>query len=235
VVRVAADHQVAVPPVAVRQVVDHRAVQEPKVARDLAALVEVVHRADRKAAHRVGLAANPVRVRNQVHSQALVPARKVVASHRDPVPDLQVQVVAELDQAALVQAVQVLAANHPVEAPAAARDPVDQARAPVPGVDPDPAELDPVVSVARGNRMDRAVQVVARQAAVVPVRRAVVVARATTSGMESAGCRSQFPIRALLPKDRLKLSVFVRAISQRVQARMWGRPFTQDASKVCNE
>jgi hypothetical protein len=183
VVRVAADHQVAVPPVAVRQVVDHRAVQEPKVARDLAALVEVVHRADRKAAHRVGLAANRVRVRNQVHSRALAPARKAAASHRDPVP----------------------------------------------------AELAPVVSAARVNRTVRAALAVARQAAVVPVRRAVVVARATTSGMESAGCRSRFPIRALLPKDRLKLSVFVRAISQRVQARMWGRPFTQDASKVCNE
>jgi hypothetical protein len=144
-------------------------------------------------------------------------------------------VVADLDQAALVPAVQVLAANHPVEAPAAARDPVDQARAPVPGVDPVPAELALVVSAARVNRTVRAALAVARQAAVVPVRRAVVVARATTSGMESAGCRSRFPIRALLPKDRLKLSVFVRAINQRAPARMWGRPFTQDASKVCNE
>jgi hypothetical protein len=183
----------------------------------------------------VGLAANPVRVRNQVPSRALGPDRRVAASHRDPVPDLQVPVVADLDQAALVQAVQVLAANHPVEASAAARDPVDQARDPVPGVDPVPAELAPVVSAARGNRTVRAALAVARQAAVVPVRRAVVVARATTSGMESAGCRSRFPIRALLPKDRLKLSVFVRAINQRAPARMWARPFTQDASKVCNE
>jgi hypothetical protein len=150
-------------------------------------------------------------------------------------------VVADLDQAALVQAVQDLAVNHPVEASAAARDPVDQARAPVSGVDPVPevdpvpAELAPVVSAARGNRTVRAALAVARQAAVVPVRRAVVVVRATTSGMESAGCRSRFPIRALLPKDRLKLSVFVRAINQRAPARMWARPFTQDASKVCNE
>jgi hypothetical protein len=144
-------------------------------------------------------------------------------------------VVADLDQAALVPAVQAPAANHLVEVPAAARDPVAQARAPVPGVDPVPAELAPVVSAARVNRTVRAALAVARQAAVVPVRRAVVVARATTSGMESAGCRSRFPIRALLPKDRLKLSVFVRAINQRAPARMWARPFTQDASKVCNE
>jgi hypothetical protein len=98
-----------------------------------------------------------------------------------------------------------------------------------------PAELAPVVSAARVNRTVRAVLAVARQAALVPVRRAVAVARVTTSGMESAGCRSRFPIRALLPKDRYRPSVFVRVISQRAPAPMLGRPFTQDASKVCNE
>jgi hypothetical protein len=141
-------------------------------------------------------------------------------------------VVADLDQAALVPAVQVLAASHPVEAPAATRDPVDQVRAPAREVDPDPAELAPVASVARGNRMDRAVQVVVFQEAADRVPRAVAVARATTSGTESAGFQCQFPIRASSRTDRSRLSAFAQETSQLVRARTSGKLFTRDANKV---
>jgi len=214
------------------QVVAHR------VARDLADQVvaarvavdrpAVVHRVDRKAAHRVGLAANPVRVRNQVHSRALDPARKVEASHQVPVPDHQDKAVADLDQAALVPAVQVLVASHPVEVPAADQDPVDLVR----GVDPDPAELAPVVSVARVNRMDRAVQVVVFQEAADRAPRVVVAVPAITSGTESAGFQCQFPIRASSRTDRSRQSAYAQETSQPVRVPTSVKSFTRDVNKV---
>lgn len=104
-----------------------------------------------------------------------------------------------------------------------------------------PVREDPVpvsdqsVLVARVNRTARAALAMARPAALVPVRRAVAVARATTSGMELAGCQSRSPIRALRPMDRLKRSAYVRAINQQAPDLMCDRPFTQDASKLCNK
>jgi hypothetical protein len=180
----------------------------------------------------VDLAANPVRVRNQVPSRALSPDRKVVASHLVPVPVHQDKVVVDLDQAAPAPAVQALAASHPVEVPAAVRDPVDQVRAPARGVDLDPAELAPVVSVARGNRMDRAVQVVVFQEAADRAPRAVAVARATTSGTESAGFQCQFPIRASSRTDRSRQSAYAQETSQPVRVPTSGKLFTRDANKV---
>jgi len=228
----AADRPGAVHLEADLQVVAHR------VARDLAgqavAARAAVDRpaADRKAAHRVDLAANPVRVRSQVPSRALDPARKVVASHQVPVPDHQDEVGADLDQAALVPAVQVLAASHPVEAPAATRDPVDQVRAPAREVDLDPAELAPVVSVARGNRMDRAVQVVVFQEAADRAPRAVVAVPAITSGTESAGFQCRFPIRVLSRTDRSRQSAYAQETSQPVRVPTSAKLFTRDANKV---
>ena len=192
---------------------------------------------DLKAAPKADQVANrdPDRVRNPAPN----PDRKVAASLRALVPDHRDQVVAVLAQAAAVPVDLFPEANHRVvAATGAARVRVVPDRGVVPVRDhlaPVPAELAPVVSAARVNRTVRAVLAVARQAALVPVRRAVAVARVTTSGMESAGCRSRFPIRALLPKDRYRPSVFVRAMSQQSPARLWGRPFTQDANKVCNE
>jgi hypothetical protein len=156
----------------------------------------------------------------------------VAANHRGPVPDLQDKVVADLAQAALVPAVQALAASRPVEVPAAARDPVDQVRAPVRGVDPDPAELAPVVSVARGNRMDRAVQVVVFQEAADRFPRAVAAARATTSGTESAGFQCRFPIRASSRTDRSRQSAYAQETSQLVRVPTSVKSFTRDANKV---
>jgi len=214
------------------QVVAHRVAQDPagQVVAAQAAVDRpaVVHRADRKA----DLAANPVRVRNQVPSRALGPDRKVAASHQVPIPVHQDKVVADLDQAALVPAVQALAASHPVEAPAAARDPVDQVRAPVRGVDPDPAELAPVVSVARGNRMDRAVQVVAFQEAADRAPRVVAAVRATTNGTGSAGFQCQFQIRASSRTDRSRQSAFAQETSQPVRVPTSVKSFTRDANKV---
>jgi hypothetical protein len=232
----AVDHRGAVHMEADLQVVAHR------VARDLADQVvaarvavdrpAVVHRVDRKAAHRVGLAANRVQVRNQVPSRALVPARKVEASHQVPVPDHQDKVVVDLDQAAPVPVVQALAASHPVEVPAADQDPVDLVRAPVRGVDPDPAELDPVVSVAPVNRMDRAVQVVVFQEAADRAPRVVVAVPAITSGTESAGFQCRFPIRASSRTDRSKQSAFAKETSRPVRVPTSGKLFTRDANKV---
>jgi hypothetical protein len=109
---------------------------------------------------------------------------------------------------------------------------VDLVRVPVPEVDLDPAALAPVVSVARGNRMDRAVVVVAFQEAPARAPRAVAVARATTSGTESAGFQCQFPIRASSRTDRSRLSAFAQETSQLVRARTSGKLFTRDANKV---
>jgi hypothetical protein len=141
-------------------------------------------------------------------------------------------VVADLAQAALVPAVQVLAASHPVEVSAVARDPVDLARVLAPGVDPDPAELAPVVSVARGNRMDRAVQVVVFQEAADRSPRAVAAARATTSGTESAGFQCQFPIRASSRTDRSRQSAYAQETSQPVRVPTSVKSFTRDVNKV---
>ena len=196
---------------------------------------------DRKAAPKADQVANrdPDRVRNPAPNPDRSLDRKVAASLLALVPDHRDQVVVVLAQAAAVPVVLFPEANHRVvAATGAARVRVVPDRGVVPVRDhlaSVPAELAPVVSAARVNRTVRAALAVARQAAVVPVRRAVVVVRATTSGMESAGCRSRFPIRALLSKDRYRPSVFVRAMSQQSPARLWGRPFTQDANKVCNE
>ena len=217
--QVALAHQVVQVPVAqvdpvVHPVLDHRAAAQAVVA------LKAVPKADQVANR------DPDRVRSL--------DRKVAASLQAQVPDHRDQVVADLAQAAAVPVVLFPEANHRVvAATGAARVRVAPDREAVPFRDhlaSVPAEL-----VARGNRTVRAALAVARQAALVPVRRAVVVARATTNGMESAGCRSRFPIRALLPKDRYRPSVFVRAMSLRAQARLWGRPFTQDAKKVFNE
>jgi hypothetical protein len=180
----------------------------------------------------VDLAANLVRVRNQVPSRALGPDRKVAANHRVPVPDHQDKVVADLAQAAPVPAVQVLAVNHPVEVPAADQDPVDLVRVPVRGVDPDPAELDPVVSVARGNRMDRAVQVVVFQEAADRAPRVVVAVPAITSGTGSVGFQCRFPIRVLSRTDRSRQSAYAQETSQPVRVPTSGKLFTRDANKV---
>lgn len=225
-------HQVVQVPVAqvdpvVHPVPDHRAAAQ--VAVDL------------KAAPKADQVANrdPDRVRNPAPNPDRSLDRKVAANLQAPGPDHRDQVVADLAQAVAVPV--VLVANHPVVA-ATAAVPVRVARAPDLGVVPVRAHLEsgpaasvPVVLVARVNRTARAALAVARQAALVPVRRAVAVAHVTTSGMGSAGCRSRSLIRALPPWDRSKSSAFAQGMSQRAQARMWGRPFTQDASKVCNE
>ena len=232
----------------VRAVLAHQVALAPPVARDPVAQVDLAvppvreHRAadqvavDLKAAPKADQVANrdPDRVRSPAPNPDRSLDRKVAASLLALVPDHRDQVVAVLAQAAAVPVDLFPEANHRVvAATGAARVRVAPDREAVPFRDhlaSVPAEL-----VARGNRTVRAALAVARQAALVPVRRAVAVARVTTSGMESAGCRSRFPIRALLPKDRYRPSVFVRAMSQRAQARLWGRPFTQDANKVCNE
>ena len=225
-------HQVVQVPVAqvdpaVHPVRDHQAAAQ--VAVDL------------KAAPKADQVANrdPDRVRSPAPNPDRSLDRKVAASLQAPVPDHPAQVVADLAQAVAVPV--VLVVNHPVVAVMAAVL-VRVARAPDRGVVPvrallasGPAASVPVVLVARVNRTAQAALAVARQAALVPVRRAVAVAHVTTSGTESAGCQSRSPIHVPLPMDLLKRSAFVRAINQRAQVRMWGRPFTQDASKVCNE
>ena len=230
--QVALVHQVVQVPVAqvdpvVHPVLDHRAAAQAVV--DLKVVPKVDQVANR----------DPDRVRSPAPNPDRSLDRKVAASLQAQVPDHRDQVVAVLAQAAAVPVDLFPEANHRVvAATGAARVRVVPDRGVVPVRDhlaSVPAELAPVVSAARVNRTVRAVLAVARRAALVPVRRAVAVARVTTSGMESAGCRSRFPIRALLPKDRYRPSVFVRAMSQRAQARLWGRPFTQDANKVCNE
>jgi hypothetical protein len=240
-------------PLEVRADRDHQVALAPRVARDPVAQVALaVHPVrDHRAADRVAVVLKAVpkadqvanrdrdRVRSPARGLDRSPVRKVVASLQALAPDHRDQAVAALAQAAAVPV--VLVANHPVVA-ATAAVPVLVARAPDRGADPVRARLvsGPVASVpaalvARVNRTARVALAVARQAVLVPVHRAVAVARATTSGMGSAGCQSRSPIHALHPMDLLKRSVFVRAINQRAQARMWGRPFTQDASKVCNE
>ena len=232
---------------------DHRAALAPRVARHPVAQLDPVvhpvleHRAaaqvavDLKAAPKADQVANrdPDRVRSPARDPDRSLARKVAATLQGQVPDHRDQVVADLAQAAAVPV--VLVASHPVVA-ATAAVPVRVARAPDLGVVPVRAHLEsgpaasvPVVLVARVNRTARAALAVARQAALVPVRRAVAVAHVTTSGMGSAGCRSRSLIRALPPWDRSKSSACAQGMSQRAQALMWGRPFTQDASKVCNE
>jgi hypothetical protein len=119
-----------------------------------------------------------------------------------------------------------------VEVPAVARDPVDLARVLAPGVDPDPAELAPVVSVARGNRMERAVVVVVFQEAADRAPRADAAARATTSGTESAGFQCQFPIRASSRTDRSRQSAYAQETSQPVRVPTSVKSFTRDVNKV---
>ena len=225
--QVALVHQVVQVPVAqvdpvVHPVLDYRAAAQAVVALKAVPKVDQVANRD------------PDRVRNPAPNPDRSPDRKAAASLQALVPDHRDQVVAVLAQAAAVPVDLFPEANHRVvAATGAARVRVAPDQEAVPFRDhlaSVPAEL-----VARGNRTVRAALAVARQAALVPVRRAVAVARVTTSGMESAGCRSRFPIRALLPKDRYRPSVFVRAMSQQSPARLWGRPFTQDANKVCNE
>jgi hypothetical protein len=119
-----------------------------------------------------------------------------------------------------------------VEVSVAARDPVDLARVLAPGVDPDPAELAPVVSVARGNRMDRAVQVVVFQEAADRAPRVDAAVRATTSGMGSVGCLSRFPIRASSRTDRSRQSAYAQETSQPVRVPTSVKSFTRDVNKV---
>ncbi len=232
-------------PLEVRADRDHQVAPAPRVARDPVAQVDLaVHPVrDQRAADQVAVDLKAVpkadQVANRDPDRVRSPVRKVAASLQALVPDHRDQVVAVLAQAAAVPV--VLVANHQGVA-ATAAVPVRVALAPDQGVVPvrarqasGPVALVPAVWVARVNRTARVALAVARQAAQVPVRRAVAVARATTSGMGSAGCQSRSLIHALHPMDLLKRSVFVRAINQRAQARMWGRPFTQDANKVCNE
>jgi len=225
----------------------HQAVQVPVAQVDPVVHPVRDHReaaqvaVDRKAAPKADQVANrdPDRDRSPAPNPDRSPVRKVAANLQAPGLDHRDQAVADLDQAVAVPV--VLVANHPVVA-ATAAVPVRVARAPDRGVVPvrallalGPAASVPVVLVARVNRTARAALAVARQAALVPVRRAVAVAHVTTSGMGSAGCRSRSLIRALPPWDRSKSSACAQGMSQRAQALMWGRPFTQDANKVCNE
>jgi hypothetical protein len=120
VVQAVMDHQQAV-----HRAVVPLAVQEPKVARDLAVRVEVDHRAVRKAAHRVGPAVNPVLVRSQVLNRGHSRDHKAAANrpaqapdHRDPVAVFQVP-------AALALVAQVPTVNHLVAAMAVALDQAD--------------------------------------------------------------------------------------------------------------
>jgi hypothetical protein len=92
--------------------------------------------------------------------------------------------------------------------------------------------LDPVVSVARGNRMERAVQVVVFQEAADRSHRAVAAARATTSGTESAGFQCPLPIRASSRTDRSRQSAYAQETSQPVRVPTLVKSFTRDASKV---
>ncbi len=215
----------------------HQAVQVPVAQVDPVVHPVLDHRAAAQVAVDLKAAPKADQVANRDPDRSL--DRKVAANLQAPGPDHRDQVVADLAQAAAVPV--VLVASHPVVA-ATAAVPVRVVRAPDLGVVPvrallasGPAASVPVVLVARVNRTARAALAVARQAALVPVRRAVAVAHVTTSGMESAGCRSRSLIRALPPWDRSKSSAFAQGMSQLAQARMWGRPFTQDASKVCNE
>ena len=239
-VRADRDHQVAPAPQVVQAPVAQvvlavHPVREHRAAAQVAVDLKAVPKADQVANR------DPDRVRSPARGLDRSPVRKVVASLQALAPDHPAQVVAVLAQAAAVQADRFLVANHPVVAAMAAVL-VRVVRAPDRGADPvrarlvsGPAELALAVLEARVNRTARAALAVARQAALVPLRRAVAVARATTSGMGSAGCRSRSPIRALLPWDRSKSSACAQGMSQRAPDLMWGRPFTQDASKVCNE
>lgn len=227
-VRADRDHQVALV---------HQVVQVPVAQVDPAVHPVLDHRAAAQVAVDLKAVPKADQVANRDPDRSL--DRKVAASLQAQVPDHRDQVVAVLAQAAAVPVDLFPEANHRVvAATGAARVRVVPDRGVVPVRDhlaSVPAELAPVVSAAQVNRTVRAALAVARQAALVPVRRAVAVAHVTTSGMESAGCRSRSLIRALPPWDRYRPSVFVRAMSQRAQARLWGRPFTQDANKVCNE
>lgn len=237
-VRADRDHLVAPAPQVVQAPVAQvvlavHPVREHRAAAQVAVDLKAVPKADQVANR------DPDRVRSPARGLDRSPVRKVAASLLAQVPDHRDQAVAALAQAAAVPV--VLVVNHRVVA-ATAAVPVRVARSPDLGVVPvrahlasGPAASVPVVLVARVNRTARAALAVARQAALVPVRRAVAVAHVTTSGMESAGCRSRSLIRALPPWDRSKSSACAQGMSQRAQARMWGRPFTQDASKVCNE
>jgi hypothetical protein len=225
---------------------DHQSALAPRVARYPVAQVDPAvhpvldHRAatrvavDLKVVPKVDQVANrdPDRVRSPAPNPDRSPVRKVAASLLAQVPDHRDQVVAVLAQAAVVPAVRAPAANHPVEAPAAARDPVDQARAPVPGVDPVPAELAPVVSAARGNRTGRAVLAVVFQEAADRVPRVVVAVPAITSGTGSVGCPSRFPIRVLSRTDRSRQSAYAQETSQPVRVPTSVKSFTRDANKV---
>jgi hypothetical protein len=123
--------------------------------------------------------------------------------------------------------VRAVLAHQVALAPPVARDPVAQVD---PAVHPvrDHLASGPVVWV-------QAVLAVARQATLVPVRRAVAVAHVTTNGMESDGYRSQFPIHALVRWDRYRPFASVRGKSQHALGLTMVKLSTQDASKVCNE
>jgi hypothetical protein len=195
-------------------------------------------------------ALNPAR--SQARSQARNPdrsqVRKAAANHQDPdhrAPVVAVQARVDPSPAALVPAVPVPAASRQAEATAA--DPVradrdlapDQAvvlvQAPAAKVRAVSAQAVsvPAVSAARGNRTARVgTVVVPREAVAALAQQVVAVVRAITNGMDSVGLPSACQIHALLRWDHSKQSAFALETSQRVQARSWARPFTQDAKRV---
>ena len=236
----------AVPRAAVRRGVVHLEAREHKVALAIAGLVDQVARlvpnlpaavdqevVDPKAdlGANLDLALNPVRSLDPRVDRSRV--RRVAASHRAQDQDHRDQVVVALGQAEQVPADLALAVNRQVEAMEVAQVPV-QAVVPVRVHQAMVrAALVPAVSAARGNRTDRVVTVVVpREAVAARVQRVVAVARAITNGTVSVGLQLACPIRALLRWDPFRQSAFALETSQRVQARSWAKPFTQDAKRV---
>jgi hypothetical protein len=197
----------------------------PRVVQDPADQAVVVQAAVvRKADRRVDPATNPV----LDHS----PDHKVPASHQAPFPDHRAQVAKDQHRAPAVRPDLVQATNLPVAATAVAQVPTDTDLAPTRQVLVRAAS-NPVVLVVQVNRKLRAVAaVVVHPEVAAQDRQAVAVAHATTSGTESVGCPFRFPIRALLPWGRSKLSAHVQEKSRPVLVPTSAKPFTQDANKV---
>ena len=185
--------------------------------------------ARREVPGRVAALARRVRVGPLV-ARALL-AHRALRVRRDPAVDHRLVPVVLALRARVVRPVprevRAVLAHQVALAPPVARDPVAQVD---PAVHPvrDHLASGPVVWV-------QAVLAVARQATLVPVRRAVAVAHVTTNGMESDGYRSQFPIHALVRWDRYRPFASVRGKSQHALGLTMVKLSTQDASKVCNE
>ncbi len=211
------DHQVRVAPLG-RAKVDHRS---PAAARAVPAhlvrpglRVPVVHRVQNHLGAVARAAADRrVAANNLARAQVL----------RDPAAVTLVQVAPEIVD-------QVQAADPLETATAVVQDRVDLDLA----LEADPVRA-PVASVqaalvAPGNLTDQAVLAVQHQAAAALVRRAVAVARVTSSGMAIPGLGWVCPTRVFHRTDHFTQHAFARAQSRAVRVRSLGKFSTQDVS-----